>query len=163
MTEFLELYGQAIDALISRCKTEEPFSPDLAGTIDPTLRSLGRTKDTILRTVRDEMSKSPVEGRAAFDEQVQSVGGSDLLRAAIAAGQVPTSDIAVSARTITMANGARRISWLEIIKEILGVLLDLIPGIPAFLKKLLLELLKILDKIFGGIPHEDNGPGTATS
>ena len=158
MAEFMELYGQAIDALIARSKTEEPFSPDLAGTIDPTLRSLGRTKDTMLRTVRDELSKSPAEGRAAFDEQVQSVGGADLLRAAIAAAQIPAADVAVSAREITMANGARRIPWLEIIKEILNVLLDLIPGIPAFLKKLLKELLKILDKIFGGMPHEDNAP-----
>jgi hypothetical protein len=156
MSEFMDLYGQAIDALIARSKTEEPFSADLAATIDPTLRSLGQTKDTLLRTVHDELSKTPAEGRAALDEQVQSVGGADLLRAGIAAAQVPTADVAVSARRITMYNGALRIPWLEIIKEILNVLLDLIPGIPAFLKKLLKELLKLLDKIFGGMPHEDN-------
>jgi len=158
MGEFLDLYGKAVEALIARSKTEEPFSADLAGSIDPTLRSLGRTTDTMLRTVRDELSKAPAEGRAAFDEQVQSVGAADLLQAGIAASQVPTADIAVSARTITMANGARRIPWLEIIKEILEVLLDLIPGIPAFLKKLLKELLNIVDKIFGGMRHQDNAP-----
>src|SRR4051794_3508531 len=92
MTEFLDLYGKSIDALIARAKTEEAFSPDLVGSIDPTLRSLGRTKDTILRTVRDELTQTPVEGRAAFDEQVQSVGGADLLRAAIAAAQLQPPD-----------------------------------------------------------------------
>lgn len=158
IAEFLDLYGQAIDALISRSKTEEAFSPDLAGSIEPTLRSLGRTKETILKTVRDDLTKVPVEGRAHFDETVQAVGAADLLRAGISAAQLPASDVAVSARTITMASGARRVPWLEIIKEILGVLLELIPGIPAFLKRLLSELLKILDKIFGGMPHEDNAP-----
>jgi hypothetical protein len=161
MTEFMDLYGQAVDALIARCKTEEPFSADLAGTIDPTLRSLAQTKEAILRSVREELTKAPVESRAAFDEQVQAVGGSDLLRAGIAAAQLPSADVAASVRSITMANGAQRIPWLEIIKEILNILLDLIPGIPAFLKKLLKELLKILDKIFGGMPHEDNAPAPA--
>lgn len=158
ISEFLDLYGQAIDALIARSKTEEAFSPDLAGSIEPTLRSLARTKETILKTVREEMAKVPTEGRAHFDETVQAVGGADLLRAGISAAQVPASEVAVSARTITMASGAKRIPWLEIIKEVLSVLLDLIPGIPAFLKKLLAELLKIVDKIFGGMPHEDNAP-----
>src|SRR5947199_329443 len=96
VAEFLDLYGKAVDALIARSKTVEPFSPDLTGAIEPTLRSLERTKDTMLRTVRDELSKAPAEGRAALDAQVQSVGAVDLLQAAIAVGQVPRTDVAVS-------------------------------------------------------------------
>ncbi len=161
MAEFLDLYGKAIDSLIARAKTEEPFSPDLAGSIAPTLSSLARTKETMLNTVRDELAKAPAEGRTAFDSQVDAVGGADLLKAGIAAAQLPSAEMAVSVRDITMANGARRIPWLEIIKEILNVLLDLIPGIPEFLKKLLKELLKIIDKIFGGMPHEDNAPAAS--
>ena len=156
MAEFLDLYGKAIDALVKRSKTEEVFSPDLAGSVEPTLESLARTKSSMIRTVQEEIAKAPSEAQAAFDEQVDSVGANHLLTAAIAAAQTPPADVAVSVRDITIANGARRIPWLEIVKEILNVLLDLIPGIPDFLKKLLKELLKILDKLFGGMPHEDH-------
>ena len=156
MEDFLDLYGKAVDALIARSKTEEPFSADLAGTIEPTLRSLASTKETLLHSVREELAKAPKESRATFDEQVRAVGALDLLEAAIAAGQIPSADVSVSVKSISMPSGARRIPWLEIIKEILEVLLDLIPIIPKFLKKLLKELLDILDKIFEGMRHQDN-------
>jgi hypothetical protein len=162
MAEFLDLYGKAVDALIARSKTQEPFTADLAATIEPTLRSLGSTKDTMLRAVRDELGKLPAEGRAALDGQIQSVGAIDLLHAAIAAGQIPAADVAASARTITMSSGALRIPWLEIVKEILNLLLDLIkPLIPSWLFAIVKELLRIIDKIFGGMPHEDNTPALA--
>lgn len=156
ITDFLNLYGEAVDTLVSRLKTVEPFSPDLAGAIEPTLRSLVQTKNTMLLTVHDELSKSSPESHTAFNDQVQAVGAPDLLRAAIAAGHIPKAEALIATRTITMTTGALRIPWLEIIKEILSILLDMIPGIPAFLIKLFKELLKILDKLFGGMPHEDN-------
>jgi len=76
-----------------------------------------------------------------------------MLEAALAVPNTPTAGNLLTTRGIQLASGAIRIPWLEIIKEIANLLLDLLP-IGGVIKKILQELLKILDKIFGGMPHE---------
>lgn len=156
-SECIALLDKSFDALIKRSELEEPFSADLTGGIEPALKALRTAKTTLIRSYQEQLSKTSVEARRAIDEQLRSAGSSDLLKTAIALGDV-TPDLE-NARTIVMANGARRIPWLEIIKEIINLLLDIIPlPLPPWVKKLIRELLRILDKFFGGMPHEDNAP-----
>jgi DNA-directed RNA polymerase subunit F len=159
--ECIGLLDQSFDALIRRSELEAPFSADLTGSIAPVVRALRTAKATLVRSYQDQIGKMSAEALKSIDEQLRSAGSDDLLRSAIALGDV-TPDLE-NARTIVMANGAKRIPWLEIIKEILNLLIDIIPiPLPSWLKKLIKELLKILDKIFGGMPHEDHAPASLT-
>lgn len=159
--ECADLLGRALDSLIARARAEEPFSPDLAGGVEPTLQALNRVKETYLNTVREEVARSGREARAAIEDQVRSTGAIELLQAAIAVGQVPTEAESLTARGITLANGARRIPWLEIIKEVADLVFDILPGVPPLLKRIIREILKIIDKIFGGMPHEEHAQPVA--
>jgi hypothetical protein len=160
-SECITLLDQSFDALIKRSESEEPFSADLTGSVEPVVRALRTAKATLVRSYQEQLGKMSAEALKSVDDQLRSAGSDDLLRSAIALGSV-TPDLE-NARVITMANGARRIPWLEIIKEILNLLIDIIPlPLPGWLKKLIKELLKILDKIFGGMPHEDHAPAPTT-
>ena len=156
-SECITLMDQGFDALIRRSELEEPFSADLTGSVEPLVEALRTAKATLNRSYQEQISKMGAEVLKSVDEQLRSAGANDLLRSAIAIGSV-TPDLE-NARTIVMANGAKRIPWLEIIKEILNLLIDIIPlPLPSWLKKLIKELLQILDKLFGGMPHEDHAP-----
>ena len=156
-----DLLGQALEALVARAQTEEPFSPDLIGGVEPTLAALSKVRETYIGNVRSEIERSNPAARASMDDQIRSTGAIDLLNAAIAVSQIPSESESLLVRDITLANGARRIPWLEIAKEVINMILDLLP-IPGLVKKIIKEILRILDKIFGGMPHEDHSPATET-
>jgi hypothetical protein len=153
----IDLFDQALGALEARSRVEEPFSADLSEVVAPTLKALGGVRRSYVAALRGEAKEMSAEAVAASEERLRSASAQELLQAALAAGQVPSGTEAGPASVVRMDNGARRIPWLEIIKEILELLLDLLPFVPDFLKRVLRELLKILDKLFGGVPHEDLG------
>lgn len=160
--ETAELLSQALDALITRARTEEPFSPDLTGGLQPTLDALSKVRFTYLNSAKQEIGKLSPEARATIDDQIRAIGGVDLLHAAIAVSQLPSTSEALLTRSVMLSSGARRVPWLEIAKEIINLLLDFIP-LPSILKSVIRELLKIIDKFLEGMPHEDHAPPPTTT
>ncbi|MEM7048573.1 MAG: hypothetical protein AAF604_02890 [Acidobacteriota bacterium] len=161
LQDCVELLEQSLAGLERRSRVEDPFSADLAAAVGPTLDALGSVRQSYVTALRREIEEMTAEGRGALQEKLESTGSRDLLKAAVAATQVPTGADAGPAVSIRMENGARRIPWLELVKEIVGVLLEFLP-VGDLLKGVISELLKIIDKIFGGLPHEDLGrPATA--
>ena len=161
MNESLDLLDQTFSRLVQRARIEEPFSPDLAEGVAPTLDALDTLRQTFVSAARGAVEGAGDDTLAAMSSRLESIGGVDLLRAASAFANPPADG--APAERIFMSSGAQRVPWLEIVKEIVGVILDFIPGIGAVLGGVVKELLKIIDKIFGGMPHEDNGPGTTTT
>lgn len=154
--ECIDLIGQVLTRVSERMLVETPFTADLAGAIEPISRALRTVGETVTRSATAQLRISSDVSRAALDEAFRSAGAREMLEAAMAVAAVPEGGHALTARSIQLASGAMRIPWLEIIKEILCELLNILP-ISGLLKKILQLLLKILDKIFGGMPHEDCG------
>jgi hypothetical protein len=154
--ECVDLLDKVLKSLASRAATEEPFSADLTGGVEPLLRALGTIGETYITTVRDQIAASGPAARSALDEKLRSAGATDLLNAAIAVSATPSAADALETSRITLDNGAVRIPWLEIVKEIINLILSLLPNLPGWLTKLINEILKLIDKIFGGMPHEDH-------
>ena len=152
--ECINLFGQLLGKLSERIQVETPFTPDLTGAIEPISRALRVVSETVVSSATNNARIASDVARASLDESFRGAGAREMLQAALAVANTPTGGNALTTRTIALSNGARRIPWLEIIKEISDVLLDLLP-IGGVIKKILKELLKILDKIFGGKPHED--------
>jgi hypothetical protein len=154
ISECVSLLDKAFDGLITRSLTEEPFSSDLTESVVPTINALKSAKQTYISHLREHVKVSGKEAKSMLDEHVKATGSIDMLNAAIAAGKGTTEGAAT--KTIEFANGVKRIPWLELIKEIINLIIDILPiPIPDWLKKVIQELLKIIDKIFGGMPHED--------
>lgn len=157
MNECITLLDKAFDGLMTRALKEEPFSSDLTESIVPTINALKSSKETYINHLRDHVKVSGKEAKTALDEHIKASGAVEMLNAAISVGKNAVEGVAT--KTIEFANGVRRIPWLEIIKEIINTIIDIIPiPIPEWLKKIIKELLKIIDKIFGGMPHEDLSP-----
>jgi hypothetical protein len=152
--ECIALFGQVLNTLADRILGETPFTPDLAGAIEPISRALRTVSETVASSASSHAKVSSDAARASLDEAFRTSGAREMLQAALAVAATPAAGNLLTTRSIQLASGARRIPWLEIIKEIANVLLDLLP-IGGVLKKILQELLRILDKIFGGMPHED--------
>ena len=154
--ECINLMGQVLQRVSERMLVEAPFTADLAGAIEPISRALRTVGETVTQTASAHLRISSDVSRAAMDEAFRAAGAHEMLEAAMAVAAIPEGGSALTARSIQLESGALRIPWLEIIKEILCALLNILP-ISGVLKKILQELLKILDKIFGGMPHEDCG------
>jgi len=157
IVECITLLDKAFDGLMTRALREEPFSSDLTESIAPTINALKSSKETYINHLREHVKISGKEAKIALDDHIKASGAVDMLNAAISVGKSAIEGVAT--KTIEFANGVRRIPWLEIIKEIINTIIDILPiPIPEWLKKIIKELLKIIDKIFGGMPHEDLAP-----
>lgn len=157
VNQCLLLLGQSFDGLADRCMVEEAFSGDLTGGIEPTVNALKKAKESYIKICQEQVKSFNKQALASMDELVKSSGAIDMLRAAIEVGKVPSLE-ELPSRKIEFKNNVKRIPWLEIIKEIINAILTLLEEfltIPGWLKKIITELLKIIDKIFGGMPHED--------
>ncbi|MCC6462383.1 MAG: hypothetical protein IT260_18090 [Saprospiraceae bacterium] len=153
----LDLLDKAFDGLIARTELEEPFSGDLTEGIAPTLKSLRMAKASYIKTASEHVLKSGKEAVGTMNDLIKSSGINDLLEAAIVVGKPPMAEFQPT-KTICFKNNVKRIPWLEIIKEIIDAALVILSGIfpiPGWLLNLIHEILNIIDKFLGGMPHED--------
>lgn len=153
--ECVQMYARMLSMVADRMLVERPFTPDLAGAVEPMSRALRTVAETFTGAGEAQLAVSSEVSRAAMDEALAGSGARDLLLTAMAVGEVPRQRNALATTDIKLASGQRRIPWLEIIKEIANIVLDLLP-IFGPLKNIIREILKILDKIFGGMPHEQS-------
>lgn len=153
--ECVQMYARMLSLVADRMLVERPFTPDLAGAIEPMSQALRTVAETFTGAAEAQLAVSSEVSRAAIDETLSGAAVRDLLRTALAVGEVPRQRNALATTDVRLATGQRRIPWLEIIKEIANVVLDLLP-IGGPLKGIIREILKILDKIFGGMPHEQS-------
>ena len=131
---------------------ETPFSPDLQGAIEPFSNALDKLTETFSLIATAQLEAGTETTKTFADEALASIGAPQLLEGAIAVGQIPTGGHAFQSATVQLASGAVGIPWLEIIKEIIGLIIKLIPGLGR-LGDIIKEVLEVFDKIFGGKRH----------
>lgn len=148
----IDLTAKAMSTMAVRSRVQEPFTPDLKGAIEPLATAVETLTETFKKTASAQLEIASEAARMASDEALAAVGAPDLLNAAIAVGQVPAGGHAFQTTTIERRSGARGIPWLEFIKEVIELIVGLIPGVGR-LVGIISEVLKLLDKIFGGQDH----------
>lgn len=147
--------AEVLSAVAKRARVETPFTPDLQGAVEPFAKALEDITETFSRIAGAQLEAATEAMRASADEALGSIGAPNLLEGAIAVGQIPTGGHAFQSTTVQRASGAKGIPWLEIIKEIIGQIIELIPGLGK-LGKIIKEILEIFDKLFGGERHEQS-------
>ncbi|HEY5122767.1 MAG TPA: hypothetical protein VIK14_03445 [Ignavibacteria bacterium] len=153
ITECVSLMDKAFDGLISRSMKEEAFSADLTESVVPVLNALKTVKGTYISHLQEQIKLSGPVALGALDEHVNISGAINMLKAAIAVGK-PLGEGAAT-KSLLLGTGEVVKPWLHIIKEIIELIINHLPiPIPRWLKDTILELLDIIDKIFGGKKHD---------
>ncbi len=152
----IDLMAKALSALAARARVQEPFTPDLQGAVEPITKALETVTGTFVRTANAQFEVSSEAVRASADEALGAIGAPDLLQAAAAVGQVPTGGNVFRSTTVERKSGAIGIPWLELIKEIINLVIEYIPGLGR-LAGIISEILEFFDKLFGGERHLQAG------
>jgi hypothetical protein len=153
ISECILLLDKSFDGLIARSQREEVYSEDLTEGLVPVLSAMKTMKTTYISHLNEHIKVSGIEAVKALDDFVKATGSIDMLHAAIATGKIPAEGVVT--KFLTLPSGEKVKTWLIIIKEIIEFIINHLPiPLPGWLKDGILELLDILDKIFGGKVHD---------
>ncbi|NEP18409.1 MAG: hypothetical protein F6J97_16150 [Leptolyngbya sp. SIO4C1] len=147
-----DLLLQTFTAMTDRLATESAFTPDLQPGIQPILAATRTNANTLNRVIQAQLNGVNEVTLMFLDQLFQNIGAENLLLSALNISQAPVGEQILNG-TITLENGARKIPWLDIVKEIITIFVRANPLIPSIWRSIIFELLRILDKYFEGQIH----------